>query len=205
MRNGSVFGNNHPTGSTAGISNSGNLTVWNSVLWGNTAANAGSTVQAQIYDVLGGTSTRWYNSIEGLPPRQHINGNVDLDPLFVDPEGPDGVVGTLDDNLRLSPDSPLINLGDPDPPLAPFLDGDGHARILCGRIDMGAYEFGIGDYNCDRVVELADFAAFPACLTGPAPEQPYSAACAAYDYVTESTEDVDLLDFAGWQNSFDVP
>jgi len=32
-------------------------------------------------------------------------GNIDVDPLFVDPNGPDGIAGTQDDNLRLSTDS----------------------------------------------------------------------------------------------------
>jgi len=38
---------------------------------------------------------------------------------------------------------------------------------LCGRVDMGPYEFGIGDYNCDQTIDLADFAAWEGCMTGP--------------------------------------
>ena len=37
---------------------------------------------------------------------------MDSDPLFVDPDGVDGLVGTWDDDLRLSSDSPCINAGD---------------------------------------------------------------------------------------------
>jgi hypothetical protein len=33
------------------------------------------------------------------------------------------------------------------------------------------------------------------------PSRAVSSACAACDFVTEIAEDVDLLDFAGWQNS----
>ncbi len=172
----------------------------NNILWGNVGNETFSLERQQVFASSGVPLTLKYNSIEGWSGAMGGVGNVGLDPFFVDDAGPDGVVGTGDENLRLSSDSPLINLGHPDPPLAPYLDGDGHARILCGRIDIGAYEFGIGDYNCDRIIELADFASFPACLTGPAPNQPYSSDCAAYDFVTEVIEDVDLLDFAGLQN-----
>ncbi len=37
---------------------------------------------------------------------------VKTDPLFVNPPGVDGIIGTLDDNLRLMPGSPAINAGD---------------------------------------------------------------------------------------------
>jgi hypothetical protein len=119
----------------------------------------------------------------------------------VDVDGEDDVLGTIDDNLRLSPASPLIDLGDPDPPLVPYLDLDGHARILCDRVDMGAYEFGIGDYDCDRVLEASDFSAFPACQTGPS-GGPYATGCTAYDFVAEVEDRIDLRDLAAYQNAY---
>jgi len=39
-------------------------------------------------------------------------GNINADPLFVDPLGMDGIAGTVDDDLRLKPGSPCINAGD---------------------------------------------------------------------------------------------
>jgi hypothetical protein len=38
-------------------------------------------------------------------------GNITGDPRFVDPYGADGVAGTPDDDLRLSPGSPCIDSG----------------------------------------------------------------------------------------------
>ena len=61
----------------------------------------------------------------------------------------------------------LSTFGDPTPLLLAFDDLDGHTRILCDRVDMGVYEYGIGDFDCDGIVELGDFAAWEACMTGP--------------------------------------
>ena len=62
---------------------------------------------------------------------------------------------------------------------------------------MGAYEFGIGDYDWDLVADLADFAAWESCLTGPVGDIPYPHPCNAFDF--DADFDVDLLDFAGFQ------
>ncbi len=75
-------------------------------------------------------------------------------------------------------------------------DLDGYARILCDRVDMGAYEFGIGDYDCDQLVNLLDFANWAACMTGP-DGGPYDGGCEAFDF--EFDGDVDLSDFSGFQ------
>ena len=107
--------------------------------------------------------------------------------------------GTLDDDLRLLPESPGINAGDPAFVAEPGAgDLDGHARVLCGRVDRGAYEFGIGDFDCDAVVELSDFAHWQACLTGPL-GGPNDWACNAFDF--DADDDVDLRDFAGFQSA----
>ncbi len=69
-------------------------------------------------------------------------GNIDVEPLFIDPQGPDNIPGTEDDNLRLAPTSPCIDSGDPNYVLLPNeTDLDGNRRIVKGRIDMGAYEY----------------------------------------------------------------
>ena len=70
-------------------------------------------------------------------------GNVDSDPLFVQAAGPDGIAGTLDDDLRLQAGSPCINQGD-NTALPPEIltDLEGRPRILNGAVDLGAYEFG---------------------------------------------------------------
>ena len=103
------------------------------------------------------------------------HGNITTNPLFVDPNGLDGITGTVDDNLRLSENSLCIDAGDSNsvPADMPDLDGDGNTaerlpRDLEGRprfiddpctvdtgnpgapaapvVDIGAYEF--GTYYC---------------------------------------------------------
>jgi hypothetical protein len=141
----------------------------------------------------------------GLPVGALGSDNIDLDPLFVrspDP-GLDGMWDGVDDDygdLRLRIGSPCIDVGDPGfVPQPGETDLEGHARVLCGRVDMGAYEFGIGDYDCDQTVDLTDFANWSACMTGPQ-SGPYEPGCEAFDFDADS--DVDLDDLARWQNAF---
>ena len=58
--------------------------------------------------------------------------NIDAYPQFADPDGPDNVVGTEDDDLRLSPGSPCIDAGDNAtvPPDTTDIDGDGNTTEL---------------------------------------------------------------------------
>jgi len=96
-------------------------------------------------------------------------GNIDADPLFVDPDGPDDDPNTWEDNdFHLSPGSPCLDAGcnwavppdaadlddDGDTSEITPLDLDGEGRFFddpdtvdtgCGCppiVDMGAYEFG---------------------------------------------------------------
>jgi len=63
------------------------------------------------------------------------------DPLFVDPYGTDGILGSEDDDFRLVPGSPAIDAGrNKTEPRLPAMDLDGYPRILNDIIDMGAYE-----------------------------------------------------------------
>jgi parallel beta-helix repeat protein/predicted outer membrane repeat protein len=69
-------------------------------------------------------------------------GNIDADPLFADPDGPDDIPGNEDDDLRLAPSSQCVDGGDPN--YAPGPDKKdiyGNPRVVSGRVDMGAYEF----------------------------------------------------------------
>ena len=122
--------------------------------------------------------------------------------MFVRPPdpGPDGTWDGEDDDygdLRLQAGSPCINAGDPGFVAQPGeTDLEGHARVLCGRVDMGAYEFGIGDYDCDHTVNLNDFSAWASCMNGPH-SGPYAPGCESFDF--DGDGDVDLLDFAAFQ------
>lgn len=64
------------------------------------------------------------------------------DPLFVDPYGADGILGTEDDDFRLTLYSPAIDSGTNETffPLSPT-DLDDNPRILNDIVDLGAYEF----------------------------------------------------------------
>ena len=70
---------------------------------------------------------------------------------------------------------------------------------------MGAYEFGIGDYDCDSAVDLVDYESWPACMTDPiaAPTTKGSGypfpECVAFDF--DANLSIDLADFAGFQEA----
>jgi hypothetical protein len=150
----------------------------------------------EIVTADGASATVTFSDVQGGWPG---DGNLDIDPDLTDPEGPDGIPGTADDDLRLWPGSSCINTGEPN-----FISGagqtdlDGHARVLCARVDMGAYESGIGDSDCDQVVDLADFADWEACSTSPS-SVPYPEGCEVFDFDYDG--DVDFADFAGFQNT----
>ncbi|HMB92002.1 MAG TPA: choice-of-anchor Q domain-containing protein [Rhodothermales bacterium] len=85
---------------------------------------------------------------DGLPAGATDGGNnATTNPLFVDASGSDNRFGTLDDNLRLQPNSPAIDAGDNAALPAGSNDLDGHPRIFDGgsgtaTVDLGAYEYG---------------------------------------------------------------
>ena len=156
-----------------GLSNAGSAwpTMSSCIVWndGGDIVNEGSA----------GASVEYSDVLGGYPG----SGNIDQDPRLED--------------LRLLPDSPCINTGDPAYAPPGGRDLDGHARVLGGRVDMGAYESGIGDYDGDRDVDAQDFVGGVACMTGP-DNGPYAAGCEALDF--EYDQDVDLADLAAFQS-----
>lgn len=102
-----------------------NLVVENSVFWGNTDTT-GDPDTAQVVHDGSGLDVQ-YCCVQDLPAAWPGTGNLDQDPLFGDADGPDDVLGTPDDDLRLSSASPCIDRGNND--LLPYdeadLDGDG--------------------------------------------------------------------------------
>lgn len=74
-------------------------------------------------------------------------GNISLDPLFVDPDGPDNSPTTYEDNdYRLAAVSPCRDAGDP---AAAFNDGCRPPGCGTARNDMGAYG---GPQNCGWLI-----------------------------------------------------
>ncbi|UCE60307.1 MAG: right-handed parallel beta-helix repeat-containing protein [Phycisphaerales bacterium] len=138
----------------------------NSIIWGTTGYIHGLE-DAQI-DLYESTVNINYSAIEGWSGKYGGVGNSGVDPLFVDPAGPDGVYGTSDDDLRLSVDSPLINAGDPAFVALPCeTDLGGNPRLQGCRVDLGAYESDVeqdlGDFDGDGDIDLQDFARFLDC------------------------------------------
>lgn len=164
-----------------------------------------------------------YSCIQGLQPGGVYDDfqnthNIGAHPLFVDADGPDGVVGTADDDLRLIPGSPCIDAGSNGllpPDVAdlntngdtgepnPF-DLDGAPRIAWCYVDMGAYEYQgpFGDFFEDCTVDLDDYALFEVCLrfSGPDEEPPFEECLNVFDF--DQDTDVDLNDYAAFQLAF---
>ncbi|MHC4675993.1 MAG: right-handed parallel beta-helix repeat-containing protein, partial [Planctomycetota bacterium] len=114
-------------------------TLTNCIIWGNSAPSGPEIKNASS------TPTVSYS---------HIGG---ADPMFVDADGPDDIVGTEDDDLRLSGGSPCIDAGDNTAvPGGVTTDMDGKPRFRedpftadTGNgtppiVDMGAYEYDEG-------------------------------------------------------------
>jgi len=135
-----------------GIDNepNGSPTLVNCIVWNNNDDNHLSESE----QISGGFPVINNCCIQGWTGKFGGTENFGLDPLFVDPNGPDGKTGTLDDNLRLAPASPCRNAGDNsalgadradldkdgdvNEPI-PF-DIEGKPRIHNSVVDLGAYE-----------------------------------------------------------------
>ncbi len=82
----------------------------NCILWANTD-NTGTTQGSQATRV-GGTLAVNSTCVQGWTGSLGGTGNIGAPPLFVLPNGTDGVPGTRDDDLRLITGSPCIDTGD---------------------------------------------------------------------------------------------
>ncbi|MHC4084319.1 MAG: right-handed parallel beta-helix repeat-containing protein [Planctomycetota bacterium] len=141
ITNCTISGNgSYPWGATV-VLNSSKVSINNCILWGN---------EGLLFGLDSGSLSVSYSNVEGgcphtcIPPDCELDwgpGNIDADPLFLDSDGADNVIGTEDDNHRLLPGSPCIDAGDNSAiPLTVSTDLDGDPRITNGTVDMGAYE-----------------------------------------------------------------
>ena len=110
-------------------------TITNSVLW---------CITPQQILLYSSTPIVTYSNVQG---GYEGNGNIDVDPLFVDPDGADDNSLTWEDNdYHLAANSPCIDAGDNSVVLTPtdlaglprIVDGDSDTNAV---VDMGAYEF----------------------------------------------------------------
>lgn len=109
---GCTISGNTATGSGGGLFQT-NLTggsplVRNSILWGN-GDSGGMDESAQIHTMTGTPVVDWSCVMGGWSGAGA--SNIDLDPQFEDPDGADGLFGTLDDKLDLTAGSPCIDSG----------------------------------------------------------------------------------------------
>jgi parallel beta-helix repeat protein len=175
-----TFSGNSASGEVGGGGLFGSGVVTNTVLWDNTPDQVRFAWEFAYCNIQGGVGS--------IPGATDLGGNIDADPLFVDPDGADDILGTPDDDLRLQPGSPCIDAGDNTapalagpPPIttdlggAPrFFDDTGVPDTGVGPapiIDMGAHEFQgvspppcpcVGDIDGDCDTDVFDFSALAA-------------------------------------------
>jgi len=123
--------------------------IKNSIFWFSVniiiANFNGSTPVVSYSDVMGsGGSSSWNNDIG-----TNGGGNIDVDPLFVDPRSVFDEI--TEGNYRLQSASPAINAGT-NGSVATTQDSDGNSRIVAGTVDMGAYEFQSALYSVAQEV-----------------------------------------------------
>jgi len=173
----------------AGLENSNSLgtNMVNSIFWSN-ADQFGTANQISLFEASTQTSLRIsHSNLEGgenavyrpcpACTLDYKPTNIDADPMFIDPLGPDGHEGTLDDNVRLPGVSPCVDAGSNGAVAGIPTDADGYDRVVFGTVDMGAYEVFVDcnsnalpdvldlmDYDTNGVVDLRDFHHFQLCF-----------------------------------------
>ncbi len=203
---GCTFSHNYSAmGGVGGLQISyGTALITNSIFWGNEGGDGFGVEMAQFLSL--DELIMQYNSVEGWTGTYGGMGNNGHDPLFVDALGPDGIPGTEDDDLRLSPDSPAISAGDPAyVPDSEETDLDGNPRLAGCRVDMGAYEAAMeqlpGDFDGNGHIDLADVAGFQLCM-GPWTSNPDWLGTCLCIFDADENEDIDLTDFAAFHEAF---
>ncbi len=197
--------------------NDASLVLHNCIVWGNQPAFSSglegvllglgnALIQVEHCDVQ-----LWEGNLPGT-------GTFAADPLFVDPNGPDGDPSTWQDSdYRLKAGSPCLDAGQNSAvPEGVSTDLDGHPRFMddpaspdcpfdpgtCGTApiaDLGVsvfqpMSFLLGDLNCDGSINADDTAAFVLALTDAAAYQ------AAYPDCDSNRADMDGSGIANGQD-----
>ena len=170
-------GNTANSGSGGLFSDAFNLTVDNTIFWQNTLNGAASQAGQLQHSPSFGPLSIDHSCVQGLTGSLGGVGNIGLDPLFIDANGADNIVGTIDDDLHVDAKSPTIDAGDATALAAdvPDLDGDlnvveptpldleNELRVSGRAVDMGAFEHGgivvEGDITGDGLVDVDDLLA----------------------------------------------
>lgn len=149
-----TFYGNHANSQGGGIyCDNSDIVVINSIFWENTNTS-GNSENAQLFRFYSSPDVRYccIQNRSSLPCTECINIAAPLTPDFVDPDGLDDTLGTIDDNLRLVGGSLCIDAGVNSPGAGSF-DLDGKVRyaqpnpqnpnipLVNPRVDIGAYEY----------------------------------------------------------------
>ncbi len=152
LENVTITGNSANTGGGVYCIDNSNPYLVNSILWNNTPQEVyfdpdwldPNTITISYSDIQGDSAGIVTNNNGTV---YWLNGNIDEDPLFVDPENGDYHLSWANFPIPDSTKSPCIDAGNPDPQ---YNDPDGT------RNDMGAYYFnqtvGVDD-NQDNMIE----------------------------------------------------
>lgn len=145
---------------TTGAFNLVNAKASGCILWGNTGGNA--TLEGKQL-ALNGTSTITDSCIQGLSATPGA-GNIGGNPLFLSVDGPDGLQGNADADLRIHENSPCIDrlalslgsiCGTDFEGLMRSVDVAGVGLSGSTTIDMGAHENG-GSFVADADGDTLD-------------------------------------------------
>jgi len=183
------------------------VTLRNCILWDNEDGGGKdesaqmSTTPAQLI-LLYSTVQGWTGAFGGI-------GNNGDNPLFADLPGVDGLYGTSDDDLSLSPGSPAINRGDPATDIENGrTDVAGSPRLTGCRVDRGALESGEVqvdfDYDADGSVTLADYAAWQYCVGVSAADAALQSTCLCL-FDADGSNTLDVADIAPFQAALNGP
>ncbi|MGB0714995.1 MAG: SMP-30/gluconolactonase/LRE family protein, partial [Phycisphaerae bacterium] len=183
ISNSTFFGNDATNQLGGGIrseSETPGSVVHNSIFWGNTDGLNSAGAQLSFFTGFAGEDIQ-FSLIQDFT-FAGTDGNLDVDPLFLDADGPDDVAGTIDDDLRLGTGSPAIDAGSNSLVVDDFGDVDGDGVTLeplpldlLGQprffddllspntgegdspvVDMGVYEF--SDCNQNGMPDAMDVA-----------------------------------------------
>ncbi|UCC21671.1 MAG: right-handed parallel beta-helix repeat-containing protein, partial [Planctomycetota bacterium] len=179
-----TFGGNSSNSSGGGMASFASSTMVSNCIFRGNSDSSGVTESAQI---AGSGTVVNYSCIEGLTGALGGTGNIDDNPLLMDVDGLDDIVGTEDDNLRILRGSACVDAGDNTAvPTSVDVDIDRWARFVddpntpdtgSGEeaiVDIGAYE-----YQGRRDLYVDD----------DAPEDPWPGSAAGSDPLENGTEE----------------
>ncbi|PQP35456.1 hypothetical protein C6A37_02395 [Desulfobacteraceae bacterium SEEP-SAG9] len=131
--------------------------IKNCILWDDSATDGPEIALVEEYGDPELSVEMSYSDVKGGQSDVHIiggvlnwqAGNIESNPLFVDPDGDDNLPGTLDDDFHLTSDSLCIDAGTSQD--APSIDIDGDPRPQGAAIDIGADEYIDPDSDGDGI------------------------------------------------------